>query len=230
MTDTRPVLGRDISATDPGAWRGDFGLSGYTNFFVHPLMDPTREDALRVIESLAEGAYRPWITNWLVVDVRRLLDSSLPDEALNTLWLGATRAYFDPESEGTAIRDWLDQVADAARAHQDESFQPPGPPPDGGLREAVLAELDSVGPALAKAAVTDGYAGPLPDLVPALRRVAAEVDHDLGFRLLLRALKAYFMPISEAREQRLESLCERFGYHELLIADGNLNVWPDLVD
>jgi hypothetical protein len=232
MTDTRPVLGRDMSATDPHCWRGDFGLSGYTTFFSQPCMSLPREDALSVIESLAEDeAYRPWYTNWVVVDVRKLLDSSLPDEALNTLWLAATiRAYFDPESKGIAIRDWLEQVADTARVHQDERFQPPGPPPNGGLREAVLAELDSVGPKLAKAAVTDGYYTKLPDLIPALRRVIAEVDHDLGFRLMLRVLKAYFMPISQARNERYAALCQRFGYYELAIHDGDLNVWDDLVD
>jgi hypothetical protein len=43
---------------------------------------------------------------------------------------------------------------------------------DARLREAVLAELDGVGPVLAEAVVTSLYAPPLPNLVPALRRAA----------------------------------------------------------
>jgi len=127
-------------------------------------------------------------------------------------------------------KPWLEQLADVAGACRDRTFRISREPADAGLREAVLAELDGVGPALAEAVVTSGYAAPLPDLVPALRRVVVEVDPDLGFRLLLRALKAYFMPISEVRYQRLLTLGERFGYHELAVDDGNLNTWPDLVD
>ncbi|WP_236653715.1 hypothetical protein [Streptacidiphilus melanogenes] len=80
-----------------------------------------------------------------------------------------------------------------------------------------------------KETVTSPYAPPLPDLVPVLRRVVTEVDHDLGFRFLLRVLKAYFMPISEARCERLLTIGEQFGYHELLV-DENLNVSPDPAD
>jgi hypothetical protein len=33
-------------------------------------------------------------------DVRRLLASPLPDEVIRTVWLGATKAYFDPAEHG----------------------------------------------------------------------------------------------------------------------------------
>ncbi|MBC3840722.1 hypothetical protein GXW82_11910 [Streptacidiphilus sp. 4-A2] len=142
---------------------------------------------------------------------------------------GATQERFDPKREGAGIRDWLEQLADVAGACRDTTYRISGEPADEGLRDAVLAELDGVGPALTQAVVTSLYAAPLPDLVPALRRVVTDVDHDLGFRLLLRTLRAYFVDVSEARNQRLVTLGERFGYHELIV-DGDLNVSPDLVD
>ncbi|WP_034091503.1 hypothetical protein [Streptacidiphilus albus] len=222
------MTSRNTSTTGQGTDLYDFGLTGFAKYFGLPERHD-QASTLALAARLGER-YGPWLSNWLLADVRLLLDSPLPDETLRTLWLGAAEARFDPAGEGTGIRDWLEQLADVAGACRDRTFRISGEPADAGLREAVLAELDGVGPALAEAVVTSGYAAPLPDLVPALRRVVVEVDPDLGFRLLLRALKAYFMPISEVRYQRLLTLGERFGYHELAVDDGNLNTWPDLVD
>jgi hypothetical protein len=211
----------------------DFGLSGLTKYFTYPLKR-NQAEGIELTELLAER-YGAGYAQRVLADLQLLLTAPLPDEVLNTLWLGATQAHFDPQGEGIGIRHWLEQLANVclARIRQNQVLPLPAAPATGqdeGLREAVLAELDGVGPALAEAVVTSLYAPPLPNLVPALRRVVTEVDPDLGFRLLLRALKAYFMPISEVRYQRFLSLGERFGYHELVVDDGNLNTWPDLVD
>lgn len=73
--------------------------------------------------------------------------------------------------------------------------------------------------ALERAAVD----GSVPGLVSALERVTFEACADVGFRLFLRAMKAYFVPIDEDRCDAFTALGERFGYPEFLV-DDNLNV------
>lgn len=66
----------------------------------------------------------------------------------------------------------------------------------------------------------------VPEVVPALERVVTEVDPDLGFRLFLRVLKAYLVPISEPQHLRYRELGERFGYNESVVDDGTLQFMP----
>ncbi|MCX3063568.1 hypothetical protein [Streptomyces beihaiensis] len=54
----------------------------------------------------------------------------------------------------------------------------------------------------------------MPGLAPALERVVSEACADLGFRLLLRTIKAYGVQVSEARCEAFMALGERFGYSE----------------
>ncbi|MFB7666711.1 hypothetical protein ACFC1R_22635 [Kitasatospora sp. NPDC056138] len=213
------------------AYFEDFGLSGLTKYFRHPVARNTAA-GLDLAGTLTER-YGPVYVQDILTDIQRL--APLPDEVLNTLWLAATEAYVDPVSEGYDIRTWLGRIADicVTRIRQNDPSlisAAPAPEPDPDLREAVLAEIRETAPALTEKAVTSIYAAPLPDVTPALERAVTEVDPDLGFRLYLRALKAYFVPISEARYDRFISLGERFGYHELVVDDGNLNIWSDLVD
>ncbi|UXY32922.1 hypothetical protein [Streptomyces sp. HUAS TT20] len=63
----------------------------------------------------------------------------------------------------------------------------------------------------------------VPDLVPALERVVTEACADLGYRLFLRTMKAYFVEIDQDRCDTFTALGERFGYPEFLV-DDNLNV------
>ncbi|MGW4652127.1 hypothetical protein [Kitasatospora sp. NPDC004289] len=79
-------------------------------------------------------------------------------------------------------------------------------------------------------AVTYPYAPPLPTLVPALEAAVGEVGADLGFRLFLRAMKVYFVPIGPARLARYQELGRRLGYHAFVVEDGSLNIWSDLDD
>ncbi|AEN12435.1 MULTISPECIES: hypothetical protein [unclassified Streptomyces] len=210
----------------------DFGLSGLTQKFQDPAPVEDVAAATEVVAAVAdqfEGAYA-----WqLLEDAQRLVSSSLSDEVIVTLWLGATRGYFDPTAHAMDGRSWLRGIAEVCvvRIRRDEpSFVPAAPARPGHpeLRPAVLDEIRAVGPALAEAGMTSLHADPLPGLVPALERAVAEVGADLGFRLFLRALQAYFVRISGTTHQRLLALGERLGHNRFVVDDGCLNVWPEL--
>ncbi|MFJ5294783.1 hypothetical protein [Streptomyces sp. NPDC088348] len=66
----------------------------------------------------------------------------------------------------------------------------------------------------------------VPGVVHALQQVVSEACADLGYRLFLRAMKAYSVEISEERGEKFLALGERFGYPEFLV-DDNLNVRVD---
>lgn len=99
---------------------------------------------------------------------------------------------------------------------------------DESTKEAVRAEVRSVGPALEQATAHHSY-NPLAGVVPALEQ-AVDIDPDLAFRLFLRAVKAYSVPISEARYERYLALGDQLDLGEDVVDDGDFNVWPDLVD
>ncbi|MER5961251.1 hypothetical protein [Streptomyces sp. NPDC002057] len=211
----------------------DFGLSGIAGKFQYPhvpLDDAAAAAAL--VTAMAEerdGTYGIW----LLKDVRRLLASPLPDDVIVRLWLAVTATHFDPTRHGMSGRDWMERIAElcADRVPQgDHAAVPDLPEPviDEGLTKSVLEQVRGVGPMLAEAAVTTSHAVPLADIVAPLEKVIAEVDADLGFRLFLRALKAYFVRISAVRQESLLALGERFGYNRDVVDEGCLNVWPEL--
>ncbi|MDQ1022219.1 hypothetical protein [Streptomyces afghaniensis] len=70
---------------------------------------------------------------------------------------------------------------------------------------------------------------PLDGVVPALQRVV-DVDPDLGFRLLLRALKGYFVPISQARYERCLAFGDELGLGADVVDDRDFNLPSDPVD
>ncbi|WP_055493190.1 hypothetical protein [Streptomyces sp. TP-A0356] len=61
---------------------------------------------------------------------------------------------------------------------------------------------------------------------PTRRTRATRTCADLGHRLFLRTMKAYFVEISEERCAAFNALGERLGYPEFLV-DDNLNVRND---
>ncbi|WP_130332416.1 hypothetical protein [Streptomyces sp. BK022] len=61
---------------------------------------------------------------------------------------------------------------------------------------------------------------PLPHLVPALERVVSEVCADLGFRMFLRAVKRYELPVDGTSLVEFTALGERFGCPEPLVEEG----------
>ncbi|MFJ1796819.1 hypothetical protein [Kitasatospora griseola] len=170
----------------------------------------------------------------MVNDIHRLTRSALPDDVLSVLWLAATRAHFDPEADGIGIRAWLERIAEACLPFTGQDLLPDPGMQDEDLRPdvqpAVLAELAGVSEALTEKAVTSLYAPPLPAVVPALEAAVPVLGADLGFRLFLRAMKAYFVPIGPARMARFDEIGERLGYHRFVVDDGGLNVWSDLND
>ncbi|MEU6236519.1 hypothetical protein [Kitasatospora sp. NPDC047058] len=210
----------------------DFGLSGYTKYVHSPFVAPDEAGCLDMADLLFEREGRVYAQE-VLEDTRRLVLSALPDDVLSTLWLAATRAHFEPAQAGLGIRVWLSQIADTCTAfvrQDDPAFIPGDPIPadQPELREAVLAELRTSGPSLAEAAVTNLYAPPLPNLVRSLELAINELGSDLGLRLYLRSMKAYFVPIGPAQLQRLRKLGSKLGYHPCVVGDGNLNIWSDL--
>ncbi|MFJ3303530.1 hypothetical protein ACIPSA_10445 [Streptomyces sp. NPDC086549] len=178
---------------------------------------------LRLVEDAVTACSRTIIMQ-IGEDVRRLLGSPLPDEVLRTVWLGATKRYFDPAEHGLTGREWLRRIEAAwitGIRRADAAFvpSPPQPVTDVRLRRAVLGQIGAVADVLEHAAAS----GSVPDLVPALERVVSEACADLGFRLFLRTMKAYFVEIDEDRCDAFTALGERFGYPEFLV-DDNLNV------
>ncbi|MET8503457.1 hypothetical protein ABZV60_02235 [Streptomyces sp. NPDC004787] len=209
----------------------DIGLSGLIKWICYP---PVNSEAagLDVVRSCA-GQFEGRFAVQLLRDCLVLLDAPLSSREIEALWLAGTFRAFDLERLGIDGRVWLRRVAEicAERIRRDDpSFTPvaaatavPGP-----VRERVLDEIGSAGPALEQATAGHAY-HPIDGVVPALRR-AAEVDADLGFRLLLRALKGYFVPIGEARYERFLALGDELGLGEDVVDDRDFNVWSDLVD
>ncbi|MFD8598160.1 hypothetical protein ACFV1L_24450 [Kitasatospora sp. NPDC059646] len=212
----------------------DFGLSGLTKFLRVGAVPRNAEGILAFItESLLANDGEDFAVE-MVNDIHRLTQSTLSDDVLSILWLAATRAHFDPEADGIAIRAWLERIAEACLPFTGQDLPPELGMQDEDLRPdlqaAVLAELTGVSAALTEKAITSSYAPPLPTVVPALEAAIPVIGADLGFRLFLRAMKAYFVPIGPARMARFDEIGERLGYHLFVVDDGCLNVWSDLND
>ncbi|MGV9567087.1 hypothetical protein [Streptomyces sp. NPDC003480] len=212
----------------------DIGLSWLASKSAYPLWlsendynryvpsDPV--DAQLGLVAGAVGTLNRAIAMQIGEDTRRLLASSLPDEVLRAVWLGATKGYFDPAVHGLTGRTWMARIEEcwtASVRETDAAFVPPPPRPvtDAGLRQRALEQIGAVADSLERAA-TDRA---LPGLVPALEQVVTEACADLGFRLFLRAMKEYFVAIDENRCEAFTALGESFGYPEFLV-DDNLNV------
>ncbi|WP_432074472.1 hypothetical protein [Streptomyces wuyuanensis] len=209
----------------------DIGLSGLIKWIRYPRTN-SEAAGLAVVTSVAdriEGAF----AHQLLKDCLVLLDSPLSSRDIETLWLAGTFREFDLERLGIDGRVWLRRIADICTdriRHDVPSFTPvvAAPVPGEALKEAVRAEIRSVGPALEQATAHHTYSA-VAGVVPALEQ-AVERDPDLGYRLLLRALKGFFVPISEARHQRYLALGDEFGLGEDVVDDGDFNVWTDLTD
>ncbi|MCX4909717.1 hypothetical protein [Streptomyces sp. NBC_00878] len=233
----------------------DFGLSGLTEKFADVAVLDGEEAALALvtakiveyedetpvdmsrIERLGEDERRRlgfdvFHDDWgyaeeLRADLRRLLESPLPDEVLRAVWLAATGNAWDPESHGIGIRDWLVRIDETCAAHPPRSMVGRKPSPswqfwrlpvaDAAVRDAILAEIRSSADELTA-----------PGLVSALEEVVGRADLDLGFRFFLRALKTASVPVAEERFHRFCDLGEPFGYHIEVIHAGLTVVWRPL--
>ncbi|MFE9881943.1 hypothetical protein [Streptomyces sp. NPDC005784] len=160
-------------------------------------------------------------------DVQRLLRSPLPDETIRTVWLAATHGILDPNEHGMTVRTWLRRIEEAwlARVRQDDPAfvpLPPRPVVDEELRQAVIQMIHTVAEPLRLASEQPPYGVPATGLVPALERVVTEACADLGYRLLLRAVKTYSVPVPADGETygRFVALGERFGYPYWVVREG----------
>lgn len=202
----------------------DFGLSRLTKFFAGPwsydrTVDETISDAAlgHLDEPAGEAAWA------ILADAVRLEQSSLSAEVITTVWMVASEGGYNLDAFGVDGRDWLRQVA-AVCSEQARQADPEGASavePVAASEEsvrAVLAAIAAVEPALtAKAATFYGH-GP-GEVIRVLELVAAQVDPDLGFRLLLRVLDACGVPISDAQYAQYEALGEVFGYGRFHVSD-----------
>ncbi|MGW1912346.1 hypothetical protein ACWCQS_16910 [Streptomyces sp. NPDC002076] len=166
-------------------------------------------------------------------DVQRLLPSPLPDRTIRTVWLGATHGTSDPAEYGMSARTWLERIEQAwlASVHRDDPEFVPAPPQpvvDEELRQAVVQVMRPVAERLSREAEKPMYGTPVTGLVPALLRVVTEACADLGYRLFLRAVKSYQVPVPEGTGlyDAFVALGERFDYSEWVVLEG-LNDRPD---
>jgi hypothetical protein len=157
-------------------------------------------------------------------DVRRLLESSLPDTAIRTVWLGATDHVFDPAKDGINATTWLRKMEQAwltAARRNDPAFVPPpaAPETDERLRRDVLQAIERVSRDLTGAVENRIYPLPLPDLVRALEEVTVRACADLGYRMLLRALKANGVAVDTETQDTFIELANRLGHPRSLVTD-----------
>ncbi|QIP84852.1 hypothetical protein GLX30_13320 [Streptomyces sp. Tu 2975] len=203
----------------------DFGLSGLTKWYGSTFEFTPLEIAVDAAD-WGEGAYAPTLRE----DALRLLESPLPTRVIDILSCAAVRSKFVPEERWMDGRDWLRQIVDVCeeRIRRDEprfAAHPPVPAWGPELRDAVLAEVRTIATELEHTTADHPYYA-VPEVVPSLERVVTEVDPDLGFRLFLRVLKAYLIPISDSQHLRYRELGERFGYNEFVVDDGTLQLMP----
>lgn len=201
----------------------DFGLSGLAGAVCSgtgPRPDPRSVRAWAARAATEHEDYR------IGADVRLLLSSPLPDESLRALWTALTAGRFDPSAgHGIAPRDWLRLLAEVC---------PADPPVRTVTERQVLDERRPSVPevelrAAVRAELPPATAAPVPPSVaPALRRIVDDVDADLGFRLLLRVLKAYAVPVEKEQYDRLRGIGDRLAHPGSAVFEGLQVRWPPL--
>lgn len=211
---------REVHYYDHGA---DFGLSGLAGTLC-------ARAALRLDEAVVlalAGAAAEDDDLQLGRDVRLLLDSPLPDGTLRVVWLAAVRRCFDPVEESTDTRAWLRRVSEVCPSrtpdrdpYEVKALDEVRPTvSEEELRTTVGAEIQAVADGLERAVA-------VPDIVPALLRVVHEVDADLGFRMFLRAVKAYSVPVEKERYDRLVAIGDLLAHPAAAVYDRLHVRWP----
>ncbi|MFD8153966.1 hypothetical protein ACFV28_24875 [Streptomyces sp. NPDC059720] len=202
----------------------DFGLSGLTKWFSGPWVgEATEEEIIVGAAGWGGGAYAPT----LLEDALRLRESPVPTQVIDLLLRAATGLPYEPDEmqrNGRELMDDIVRISVEQIRRDDPSFTvvPLGPPVGGPIEEAVLAQIRDAAPALRDAVRTGGS-----EVVAALEQVVEEADPDLGFRLFLRVLKAYLVPVTETQYVRYHEIGERLGYNEFVVDDGTLQSLPD---
>lgn len=215
-------------------YEGDFGISLLAEKLCSSAGSLDDAQALGLAAEVAEVCEGEGAVEF-GIDVRCLLDSALPDEVLRTAWLAASCQRFDPVDHGMDMRGWLLRLADLypARSRKRIHHHWPAPPrPDMDeeeLCEALVPEVRASAAVLTHAIAKSGSTAPLPESVPAaLERIVRECDGELGFRLFLRILKAYGVPVGRDQYDRLMALDSKLGYPGPLVYDGLNVMWPPI--
>ncbi len=193
----------------------DFGLSGLSTQFHQDV----QETPLEVARLWATGDARR-----LRDDTVRLLQPAVPEWALTALWR-ATSSMVGMDG----VRAWFQDVETLCTAQLISDGHAPEDLITGtvsqALADAVFDELHLIGPMLADATTSHPYAA-VPEVVPALELTARSVDPDLGFRLLLRCLSRYWVPIDPPTYGRYTDLGRQFGFGEYIVSACDFLVKP----
>jgi hypothetical protein len=193
----------------------NFGLTALTAR-IHD-REGTVDDLIRALADSYDGMG----ARALLDDVLRLLEAPLTDPAVTALWNAATGGDYRIDRLGIDGRDWLHRIAEICveRIRKDDpAFVTAVPAPASGeLTEAVLDEFRLVGPALA--AAPSEYPPPMSEVTPVLELTIVSAGPDLGFRLLLRILAEYWVPIDRPQYDRMLALGEALDYGEDLVND-----------
>lgn len=196
---------------------GDFGLTALASRFAGPWHAHTPHEVLaRAVADDETGQTPGSAAAVLLQDALRLLESPLPTTVIVTLWGATSERGYDIERAGADGREWLRTIAAACRGRLAEvapDHRPGTLPVRTAHSGAVQDLLSELTPELARRTVSP-HAHPLPgaDVAEAVARVVAEVDPDLGLRLLVRLLAVLAVPLTEERYARFRALGERFGY------------------
>lgn len=163
-------------------------------------------------------------------DIRLLSESSLSDATIRTVWLGATDPVFDPVKGGSTARAWLRQMEQAWLKAERRGIPGFVPDPvaqetDKEVQQGVLRAIGRVSGDLTTTVGNRVYPLPLPNLVPALEQVTVHADADLGYRMVLRALKANQLPVDDRTVDMLVTLGNRLGHARSLVTK-DLNHQP----
>ncbi|MFC8539023.1 hypothetical protein ACFUJY_34590 [Streptomyces sp. NPDC057249] len=145
----------------------------------------------------------------LLEDVRRLLDSALPDATVSTLWRAVAHRTHAVDAFDAHGSRWLSHVAATCESYLHKvapRYVPFVSPARTEAKEAVLREISDMAAALRDAMGEGGSSS--------LKAVVTEVDAELGFRLFLRTLLAYDLSLGEAARIRHRALGLSFGHCE----------------
>ncbi|MFJ6575891.1 hypothetical protein ACIQMY_07985 [Streptomyces sp. NPDC091368] len=209
----------------------DFGLSGLARRFLGPW--DHEGDELGTI--LAATTDRPneapgAAATLLLEDSTRLLGSSLPTDAIRAIWLAATGGRHGSQWSATDARGWLSRIADVSV----ESLEGLGLAAadaaathvDGTTARVVVDAIHAAEAALTEELCARGAHEP-GRVAAYLVDLADEVDPDLAFRMFLRVIIAYWVPIELEQYERYQSLGAGFGYGRYHVDDAEFLV--DLV-
>jgi predicted DNA-binding protein len=164
-------------------------------------------------------------------DVRGLVESPLTDEAIRAVWRAAAGGVWDPAAHGMSARDWLRRIDETCAARPPRKVPGRRPAPSswwGAWRPAADEVRDDVVAEIRFCRERPAGSLPSPDALLALEEVAVLVHPELGFRLFLRALKAYSVRIDKERYDRFQVLGDRFGHCAALIDAGLDIAWPPI--